>query len=86
MKLMVVEFSLSMDRHINLLYPKDFFFARMMTIGHSKSIKSYVKRFLNFKTSLIDFVNQICQNCTYTIFKANHFTKSKCAIQSLKDF
>lgn len=69
--LMVAQFGLSMDRHINLLYChrqfwalaylKDFFFAGMTTTGRSESINSYVKRFLDVKTSLTDFLNQVCQ-------------------------
>ena len=71
-KLMVAQFGLSMDRHIDLLYShrqvwalaylKDFFFAGMTTTGRSESINSYIKRFLDVKTSLIDFVNQVWTN------------------------
>ncbi|KAK2359019.1 protein FAR1-RELATED SEQUENCE [Trifolium repens] len=68
-KLMVAQFGLSMDRHIDLLYShrqfwalaylKDYFFAGMTTTGRSESINAYIKRFLDVKTSLTDFVNQV---------------------------
>ena len=38
---------------------KDFFFAGVMTIGCSESINSYIKRFLDAKTSLVDFALSI---------------------------
>jgi hypothetical protein len=68
-ELMVAQFGLSKDDHIDLLYShrqfwglaylKDYFFAGMTTTGRSESINSYVKRFLDAKTSLTDFVNQV---------------------------
>jgi hypothetical protein len=70
---MVAQFGLSMDRHIDLhidllyshrqfwalAYLKDYFFAGMTTTGRSESINAYIKRFLDVKTSLTDFVNQV---------------------------
>jgi hypothetical protein len=57
------------DLHIDLLYShrqfwalaylKDYFFAGMTTTGRSESINAYIKRFLDVKTSLTDFVNQV---------------------------
>lgn len=68
-KLMVAQFDLSGDPHIKLLYSlrqcwalaylKDFFFAGMTTTGRSESINSYIKHFLDAKTSLTDFVNKV---------------------------
>ncbi|KAK7275372.1 hypothetical protein RIF29_16488 [Crotalaria pallida] len=68
-KSMVDKFHLSTDTHIVLLYShrqcwalaylKDFFFAGMTTTGRSESINSYIKRFLDAKKSLVDFVNQV---------------------------
>ncbi|PNX72174.1 protein FAR1-related sequence 11-like [Trifolium pratense] len=68
-QVMVAEFGLLLDRHIELLfshrkfwalaYLKDFFFAGMTTTGRSESINAYIKRFLDAKTSLTDFVNQV---------------------------
>jgi hypothetical protein len=55
-KLMVAQFGLSMDRHIDLLYShrqfwvlaylKDYFFAGMTTTGRSESINAYIKKIL----------------------------------------
>ncbi|KAF1876699.1 hypothetical protein Lal_00031511 [Lupinus albus] len=50
---MVDNFDLSKDHHI------DYFFTKMTTTGRSESINSYIKKFLNVKTSLVDFVIQI---------------------------
>jgi hypothetical protein len=67
--LMVAKFGLCMDRHIDLIfshskfwalaYLKDFFFAGMTATGRSESINAYIKRFLDAKTSLTDFINQV---------------------------
>ncbi|RDX97625.1 Protein FAR1-RELATED SEQUENCE 11, partial [Mucuna pruriens] len=66
--LMVSQFDLSMDCHIDLFYIhrqfwtltylKDFFVGTTTTT-HSKSINSYIKRFFYVKTSLTGFVNQV---------------------------
>jgi hypothetical protein len=59
-KLMVAQFGLSMDRHIDLhidllyshrqfwalAYLKDYFFAGMTTTGRSESINAYIKKIL----------------------------------------
>uniref|UniRef100_A0A1D1Y9B7 Protein FAR1-RELATED SEQUENCE n=1 Tax=Anthurium amnicola TaxID=1678845 RepID=A0A1D1Y9B7_9ARAE len=67
---MVIEFGLITDRHINLLfshraswalpYLRGSFSAGLMTIGVSMSITSFFKEFLNSKTRLKDFVEQVC--------------------------
>ncbi|XP_038985554.1 uncharacterized protein LOC120111742 [Phoenix dactylifera] len=66
---MVCQFGLASDRHIGLLfshracwalpYLRDFFLARMTTTGRSESINSFLKAFLNARTSLKDFVEQM---------------------------
>lgn len=66
---MVMEFGLITDRHINLLfshraswalpYLRGSFSAGLMTIGVSMSITSFFKEFLNSKTRLKDFVEQV---------------------------
>ncbi|XP_045791729.1 protein FAR1-RELATED SEQUENCE 11-like [Trifolium pratense] len=68
-KSMVAQFGLSNDIHIKLLYSlrqrwalpylKDFFFAGMTTTGRSESINSYIKHFLDAKTSLTDFITRV---------------------------
>ncbi|KAL6531989.1 hypothetical protein OROGR_010686 [Orobanche gracilis] len=68
-KLMVDNLDLSEDQHIVSLYShrhfwalaylKEYFFAGMTTTGRSESINSYIKKFLDVKTSLVDFVNQV---------------------------
>ncbi|CAA6666298.1 unnamed protein product [Spirodela intermedia] len=67
---MVMEFGLMTDRHINLLfshraswalpYLRGSFSAGLNTIGVSMSITSFFKEFLNSKTRLKDFVEQVC--------------------------
>ncbi|KAF1877523.1 hypothetical protein Lal_00040239 [Lupinus albus] len=64
-KMMVDNLDLRKDHHIVSLYShrqfwasaylKDYFFAGMTTTGRSESINSYIKKFLNVKTSLVDF-------------------------------
>ncbi|WVZ03871.1 hypothetical protein V8G54_024677 [Vigna mungo] len=66
--LMVGRFDLSNNTYIEALYfhrqfwalayLKEFFFAGMTTTGRSESINSYIKKFLDANTSLVDFVNQ----------------------------
>ncbi|KAF1884204.1 hypothetical protein Lal_00035271 [Lupinus albus] len=58
-----------MDQHIELLYShrqfwalpyfKDNFFPGMTTIECSESINSYIKKKMDVKTSLVDFLNQV---------------------------
>ncbi|WVZ14801.1 hypothetical protein V8G54_012367 [Vigna mungo] len=67
--LMVGRFDLSNNTYIEALYfhrqfwalayLKEFFFAGMTTTGRSESINSYIKKFLDVNTSLVDFVNQV---------------------------
>ncbi|WVY99058.1 hypothetical protein V8G54_031209 [Vigna mungo] len=67
--LMVERFHVSNNTYIEALYShrqfwalaylKEFFFAGMTTTGRSESINSYIKRFFDVKTSLVDFVNQV---------------------------
>lgn len=71
-KIMVSQFGLGVDKHIDLLfshrkfwalaYLKDFFFAGMTTTGRSESINSYIKRFLdaNNRTLRIDKLLYFC--------------------------
>ena len=68
-QLMVIEFGLITDRHINLLfshraswalpYLRGSFSAGLTTIGVSLSITLFFKEFLNSKTRLKDFVEQV---------------------------
>ncbi|XP_078432287.1 protein FAR1-RELATED SEQUENCE 11-like [Wolffia australiana] len=66
----VVEFGLITDRHMNLLfahraswalpYFRGSFSAGLTTMGVSMSITSFFKEFLNSKTRLKDFIEQVC--------------------------
>ncbi|KAF1870506.1 hypothetical protein Lal_00003712 [Lupinus albus] len=51
--------SLYSHRQFWALALKDYFFAGMTTAGRSESINSYIKKFMNVKTNLVDFVNQV---------------------------
>ncbi|XP_039144108.1 protein FAR1-RELATED SEQUENCE 11-like [Dioscorea cayenensis subsp. rotundata] len=66
---MVTEFGLNLDRHVSLLsvhrlfwalpYLQGWFLGGPMTAGHSLSIKTFFRGFLNSQTLLKDFIEQV---------------------------
>lgn len=66
---MVVDFGLGSDKHAALLfshrsywavpYLRNWFFGGLLTTGHSMSIRSFFRGFLNSQTRLKDIVEQV---------------------------